>query len=47
MSTICALSLVGMESTLAFCDYIERFELQINIDDILNDWETHREHLSN
>ena len=37
---------VGMESTLAFCDYIERFELQINVDDILNDWETHRERLS-
>ena len=37
---------VGTESTLALCDYIERFELQINIDDILNDWETHRERLS-
>ena len=46
MFTIWCIGFVGTESTLAFGDYIERFELQINIDDILNDWETHRERLS-
>ena len=38
---------VGMESTLALCDYIERFQIQIRVENILDNWLQDKERLSN
>ena len=42
-----SLGFVGTESALALCDYIEKFELRVSIEEILNNWEEEKEKLSN